>query len=108
MTEICRGTTPTLIFRFPFECFKISACSIAFAQPKTAYDKDPVLVLEKRLDACSADGNCLTLEMTEEDALKLDCHYPLEIQLRIKCGEKKMASSIIRADVGRILKDGCL
>lgn len=103
-----RGTTPTLIFTLPFPCDKMSVCSIAFAQHIVPYSKDPEVVLEKQLCDCKADGNILTLTLTETDTLKLDCHQDVEIQLRVKCGEASMASDIFKTPVGRILKDGCL
>lgn len=96
-----RGTTPTLNFTLPFACSTITACSIAFAQ-----DED--IVLEKTLGDCQTNGNTLSVELTEEETLLLDSRKVLEIQVRCACGEAKLASQIIRDDVGRILKDGCL
>lgn len=96
-----RGTTPTLNFTLPFECSTLTACSIAFAQ-------DKVVVLEKTLGDCQMNGNVLSVELTQEDTLSLDCQKVLEIQVRCGRGAAKLASQIIREDVGRILKDGCL
>lgn len=96
-----RGTTPTLKFTLPFSCDDITLCSVAFAQGGN-------VVLEKRLDDCSLEGNVISVTLTEEDTLLLDCKSNVEIQLRIACGETKLASNIIKTGVGRILKDGCL
>lgn len=96
-----RGTTPTLNFTLPFDCSTITVCSIAFAQ-------DEVIVLEKTLTDCQMNGRVLSVELTEEETLLLDCHKNVEIQVRCGCGAAKLASQIICVDVGRILKDGCL
>lgn len=103
-----RGTTPTLTFTLPFPCDQLNFVSIAFAQKKTPYDKDATLVMEKLLTDCRADGKTLSLTLSESDTLALDCHFPVEIQLRVKCNGASMASDIITEDVQRILKDGCL
>lgn len=96
-----RGTTPTLNFTLPFDCSTITACSIAFAQ-------DNRVVLEKTLSHCQINECVLSVVLTEEETLLLDSRKALEIQVRCACGEAKFASQIIRDDVGRILKDGCL
>lgn len=96
-----RGTTPTLNFTLPFEVSTITVCSIAFAQ-------DENVVLEKTLTDCQAYENVLSVELTEAETLLFDSQKVLEIQVRCACGAAKMASQVIRVDVGRILKDGCL
>ena len=103
-----RGTTPTLTFTLPFSCDQLSVVSIAFAQKKMPYAKEAEVVLEKALCDCQVSGNTLTLTLTEEDTLALDCRFLVEIQLRVKVGDVTMASEIITESVGRILKDGCL
>lgn len=103
-----RGTTPTLNFTLPFLCDQLDYVSIAFAQKKTPYDKDSTVVMEKLLTDCSKKEKTLSLTLSETDTLLLDCHYPVEIQLRVKCNGASMASDIITEDVQRILKEGCL
>ena len=96
-----RGTTPTLKFTLPFSCDDITLCSVAFAQ-------DGNVVLEKELHDCNMQGNVISVTLTEDDTLALDCRSHVEIQLRVGCGETRLASNIIKVGVGRILKDGCL
>ena len=97
-----RGTTPTLIFTLPFDCSNITKLNIAFAQ-------DEKVILEKELDSCDLNGKTLSVTLTEEDTLLFDCKKRcVEIQLRIGCGESRLASKIIKTSVDRILKDGCL
>ena len=97
-----RGTTPILTFTLPFDCSVITLLSIAFSQANE-------LVLEKTLDDCTLDGNKVILPLTEDDTLTLDCTKRcVEIQLRVGCGESRLASKIIKTPIDRILKDGCL
>lgn len=103
-----RGTTPTLYFSLPFEASRLEYLSIAFAQKDNPYQQDAKLVFEKTIGSCSINENEVVCELTEEETLLLDCHYPVEIQLRAKCNGKSMASEIFNVPVERILKDGCL
>ena len=103
-----RGTTPTLTFVLPFEANKLEKLSVAFAQKKTAYDKESTLVFEKELCHCDAKENAINLTLTETDTLALDCHYDVDIQLRVAVNGKSMASEIYTVPVERILKEGCL
>lgn len=97
-----RGTTPTLEFELPFECCEMIKCHIAFSQ-------NGEVVLEKTMNDCLQNGKLLSCKLSEEDTLKLDCSESiLEIQLRVQCGEEKLASEIIKTQVKRILKDGYL
>lgn len=96
-----RGTTPTLTFTLPFDSAELTVCSIAFAQGDT-------VVLEKTLSDCQRAGRTLSVTLTERDTLRFDCNKNVKIQLRCGCGEARLASQIISANVERILKDGCL
>lgn len=103
-----RGTTPTLRFKLPISCDRIDVADIAFAQKETIRSKESTLVFSKVKDDCEMDGNILSLTLKEEDTLKLSDDVPVEIQLRLKCGETSMATKIFEIPVKRILKDGCL
>ena len=97
-----RGTTPTLNFTLPFECRNITALSVAFAQEEK-------VVLEKAYEDCVLEGNKISVTLTEDDTLLLDCKKrEVEIQLRVGCGSSRLASKIIKTSVDRILKDGWL
>ncbi len=97
-----RGTTPTLNFTLPFDCKNITALNIAFAQNEN-------VVFEKTYNDCVLDGNKISVILTEDDTLLLDCKKrAVEIQLRVGCGSSRLASKIIKIPVDRILKDGCL
>ena len=96
-----RGTTPTLIFKMPIEGSSITNCSVALSQGN-------VLILDKGMSDCEIEEKVLTCTLTEVDTLKLDSRKPLEIQLRVYCGEMKYASQVFKIPVGKILKEGSL
>lgn len=97
-----RGTTPELAFQLPFDAGALTKLSIAFEQ-------DDVLVLEKKLEDCTVSGQQVSVRLTEEDTLAFRQNGSvLQIQLRCGIGEKRLASEVITATVGRILKEGTL
>ena len=68
-----------------------------------------VLVLEKKLEDCTVSGQQVSVRLTEEDTLAFrQDGSVLQIQLRCGIGEKRLASEVITATVGRILKEGTL
>lgn len=97
-----RGTTPTISYRMPFSVDQLAAASIAVAQKK-------VLLIEKKLDECEISGDVITADLTQEDTLKLDEMYPVEIQLRVRtlAGEA-LATEPVTVPAGRILRDGVI
>lgn len=103
-----RGTTPTITFTLPFEASKLDVLSIAFAQKENPYAKAATMMFEKTLADCTLQDNSVICELTEKDTLRLNSAYDVEIQLRVKCAGKSMASEVYSVPVGHILKDGCL
>ena len=97
-----RGTTPTITFTLPFESNQITVLHLCFCQKGE-------IVLEKALPDCVSAGNTLQVSLTEAETLLFDEKKGMvELQLRIGCGDARMASNIMRVSVDRILKDGCL
>ena len=97
-----RGTTPTITFTLPFDCGNITMLNLCFAQRGE-------IILEKDLYACEISGNTLQVELTEEDTLRFEANNAMvEMQLRIGCGETRLASDIMRMSVKQIIKEGCL
>lgn len=97
-----RGTTPVFTFTLPFDCERITVLNLCFAQQGE-------VVLEKDLAACKVEGNTLQVGLTEEETLLFDDKKGMvEIQLRVGCGDTRMASNIMQISAQRILKDGCL
>lgn len=97
-----RGTTPTHIFTLPFDGELITKLNIAYAQGGR-------IVLEKELADCHIEGNKISVTLTEDETLLFDSNKAMaEIQLRVGCGEERLASHIMHITTQRILKDGCL
>ena len=66
-------------------------------------------MLEKKLEDCTVSGQQVSVRLTEEDTLAFRQNGSvLQIQLRCGIGEKRLASEVITATVGRILKEGTL
>lgn len=97
-----RGTTPTLEFTVPFDTSILAEAWVTLSQ------KDEV-VLNKQLEDCKCDERKLSVKLTQEETLLLDCKCKTEIQIRARTLEgEALASQIITADTGRILKDGVI
>ena len=97
-----RGTTPTITFPLPFAGSGITALNLCFAQKGE-------VILEKDLQDVTVNGSNLQVRLTEAETLLFDHRKGMvEMQLRIGCGEARVASNIMQVSVGRILKGGCL
>lgn len=95
-----RGTTPNLEFTLPFDTDIIKELYITFAQNST-------VVIEKTIEDCACNGDCLSLKFTQKDTLSLKHGVVVEIQIRLKTvNGEALASDIIKTSVSRILKDG--
>jgi hypothetical protein len=97
-----RGTTPKHTFNFPFDCSEITKLSLVYVQ-------EDVVIIEKVLSDCEFKGSTLWVTLSEEEALKFDStkRYA-ELQLRVGCGDKRLATKIFKLPIDRILKDGVL
>ncbi len=97
-----RGTTPVLEFTLPFDTSVIAEAWVSLAQ-------NDVVVIDKQLNDCRCGNNVLTVELSQEETLKLDCNCKTEIQIRVRTVDgKAAASNIITEDTNRILKDGVI
>ena len=97
-----RGTTPTLEFAIPFETSVLAEAFVTLSQ-------NNVVVLDKALAECKCDDMKLSVKLSQEETLKLDCNCKTEIQVRVRTKEgDALASDIIIVDTKRILKDGVI
>lgn len=97
-----RGTTPTLEFTVPFDTSILAEAWVTLSQ-------NDAVVLNKQLKDCKCDKRKLSVSLTQEETLKLDCECVTEIQIRARTLEgEALASQIITEDTGRILKDGVI
>lgn len=96
-----RGTTPTLYFEMPFDTSLIDYGYITFSQNRTQ-------VLDRELSTCTMNGTKISMELSQEETLKLRAKIcEIQIRLKTKNGEV-LASNIMRTLVDRILKDGVI
>lgn len=97
-----RGTTPTLEFIIPFDTSLLNNAHVTLCQ-------NGVVMIDKALHECSCNENKLSVRLTQEETLSLQCDCITEIQIRAKtAGGDVIASNIIREKTERILKDGVI
>lgn len=97
-----RGTTPTMEFIIPFDTGQLAEAFVTLSQ-------NEAVVIDKALEECQCDANKLSVRLTQEETLKLQCNFMTEIQIRAKTLEgEAIASQIIKVNTERILKDGVI
>lgn len=97
-----RGTTPTLEFIIPFDTGMLAEAFVTLSQ-------NGEVKIDKALEDCHCGGNKLSVRLTQEETLKLECDCITEIQIRAKdVNGDAIASNIIRERTERILKDGVI
>lgn len=97
-----RGTTPTLIFTFPFEVSAVQKLWLTFSQN----DKE-VFTIDK--DHCQLSESNVTVTLTQEQTLQLINNARVEVQFRVLTyNGTALASNILKLPVQRILKGGVI
>lgn len=97
-----RGTTPKLEFRLPFNVDLLAEVWVTLAQRGE-------VIINKELEECDCDENMLSVQLTQEETLLLECECKTEIQVRVKTLENEaLASDIITVNTDRILKEGVI
>ena len=97
-----RGTTPTHVFKVPFDASVMSEVQITYAQ------NDRVLFKKKTSDCTIVDGS-VTTRLTQEETLLFDHRKNVEIQIRIltPTGDA-LATKIFTERVDKCLDDEVL
>lgn len=97
-----RGTTPTLQFIMPFSTSQLTEAYVTLSQ-------NGEIVLDKALSDCNCEENKLSVRLTQEETLRLQCDSTTEIQIRARTvDDEALASNIFRVSTGRILKEGVI
>ena len=97
-----RGTTPLLEFDMPFDTSSIAEAFVTLSQNQK-------VILDKPLSECKCSANKLSVRLSQEETLQLDCDCNTEIQVRVRTIEgDALASDIITVRTDRILKDGVI
>lgn len=100
--EIKRGTTPVIKCEFPFDTTDLVEAILTIRQLGC-------VTVEKYIGDANRDGTTLSYTLSQEDTLKLDHKYPIEIQVRAKTTYgSALASLISEIEVGEVLKDGVI
>lgn len=72
---IC-GTTPTHIFKIPFDTSQLKEIRISYAQ-------DDEVIVEKTTSDCAFEGNKITVTLSQEDTLQFDHRKAVELQMKV-------------------------
>lgn len=95
-----RGTTPSLVFKFPFNISEFNALYVTF-------DQQLGRKLERTLNDTIVEDNTLIVNLSQEETLSFISDRPVKVQIRAKKPDgTAMASNIITLDVKKILKGG--
>jgi hypothetical protein len=97
-----QGTTPTHIFKLPFDVSAVKAVQIIYAQNDTE-------VLTKDINDCELEGNTISTKLTQDETLQLDHRYNVQIQIRVlTAADDALASDVICVKCDRCLSDEVL
>lgn len=97
--ETVRGTTPTIIFRLPFNTNTIRKCEIYFGQLCWLFTKTGT--------DCRMEEDRIQVTLSQAETLQLVAGKTLKMQLRLVFTNGNVgASKIIRSRVEEIIKDG--
>jgi len=99
--KIIRGTTPTNYFDVDLDLTEADVIYIT-------YEQNDEVVFEKQKSDITITPERLSVELTQEDTLKLDDGEVL-IQIRARLSDgTAVASNIVKTTASRILKDGVI
>lgn len=102
MSWLIRGTTPTIEVELPFETAILAEAYITLSQ-------NGKIVLDKSMSECKCNLDTLSVTLTQEETLMLDCKCHTEIQVRARTTDgSALASDVITVATERILKDGVI
>ena len=103
---IIAGTTPTIEYTFD----TVTVANITTAVFTIKQNGQPVI--EKTLeDVTSITSETVTVQLTQDDTLKLNSALNVDIQIRAGFGGdggSRVRSNIVTASVEKILKDGAI
>lgn len=99
---LIRGTTPIIVLKLPFAANLLAKAYITFSQCGK-------VVIERTLEECEIEGDTISIQLTQEETLKLSCSYPVEKQIRaIDIAGNVIASKVSKDNVEKILKEGII
>lgn len=97
-----RGTTPKNIFETDTDLTLAEAVFLTYQQKGET-------VLEKGIADMTITAEAITVELSQDDTLAFDENAQVQIQIRARFPDgSAVASNIMNAPVGRILKEGVI
>lgn len=96
-----RGTTPTITITTDLDLTQASNLFVTFKQGDR-------VVFEKTLDDVTVRETQVVCELSQNDTLTLRDGKPVRFQIRATLGDSKVASNVMTASVGEILKGGMI
>jgi hypothetical protein len=105
--NMTRGTTPEHKFTLPFSVENLEF-TVTYAQinPVT---KSKLVMIRKTQDDCNILGNVIKVKLLQEDTLKFNDNYVVNIQIKVKKqDESVVASNIISTTVQKVLDEEVL
>lgn len=96
-----RLTTPTHVFKLPFDTSELEKIKITYAQ-------NDEVILEKYKDNCTCEGNKIRLTLSQEDTKKFDDDHDVQIQVRFKYNTSSFSSKVFKKPCGECLDDEVL
>lgn len=102
MSNIIRGTTPTI--RYTFSTVQVSTIRTAYLTLKQTSCNIELDLTSATVDA---ENNALEWKLSQEDTLKINASNRVDIQVRYKLADGSAgASQITSINAYKILKDG--
>ena len=92
-----RGTTPLHTFTLPFSTSIVDKVRVIYSQ-------NDEIVLRKEGETCQLNENKVSVKLTQHDTFLFDCHYLVDIQVRVLTKSGDALTSLPK----RIGVDKCL
>ena len=97
-----RGTTPTHTFKIPLDTSDVKSVMVIYGQ-------NNVEIFRKETDACTLEGNSISVTLTQEETFKFNHNQDVQIQVRVlTLTGNALASSIKVVTVGQCLNSEVL
>lgn len=97
-----QGTTPKHVFALPFHSDAVKSCEILYCQKGTE-------ILKKTLESCAAEGNEISVKLTQSETFLFADDAFVEIQLRVLTHDSEaLASKVMQISVHRCLSQEVL
>ena len=102
MINVIRGTTPTHLFKLPFDTGTVKDLRITYAQNGES-------VVQKTANDCTMNGNDISVTLTQSDTLRFSGDARIEMQIKVLQTDGKVYSTKVKyLSVDRTLNEEVL